>query len=584
MLVASALAILLTWAVIAFVLMGIGALLLRIFGRDYFLVDAFWVGLATSVAFLEIWNLLSPVGSSASALIFCAGAFGLIANRSDIFHRLKASLQADPWSMLIYGAIVMLTALRASGPCDYYDTGLYGAPAVRWIMTYPVVPGLANVHGRLGINSSVFLCIAAVSQGVWKDLGFHLFTGLVVAAIWFTILPACFRLVRGSSSTSPSDWFHCILAIPIFFLTSRSKIVGTLTDEPATIACLVASGIVFHESQPRNGANDGKSGHVRLVVAASLFALAVAFKESTAVFAALAWCLALGRLWAKKRAKPKHTVCLVGALILPMFILIPWFARGIILSGYPFYPATILSFPVDWRAPIVAANWDEAAVRSWGRIPDVPIAATRGYAWLPVWFNQAIRNRCAFQLPLLVSFGGLAIALGFGVRRKLWTFYPWLWLLVPSLTGIVFWFWASPDLRFAQFAIWTAAGTLGTFGILTLASDSGGRRLAGTVLAGLLGLLVWCLMSFGWKEPYQSLLDSKVLSPLPKASVAARQTLSGLTVYGPTRGGQCWNAPLPCTPYFDETLRLRDEHSMRKGFLSEGRASYLQIFEAGTEP
>jgi hypothetical protein len=34
---------------------------------------------------------------------------------------------------------------------------------------------------------------------------------------------------------------------------------------------------------------------------------------------------------------------------------------------------------------------------------------------------------------------------------------------------------------------------------------------------------------------------------------------------------------LPCTPYFDDSLRLRDESSLRWGFTSEGRAAEIQL-------
>jgi len=35
---------------------------------------------------------------------------------------------------------------------------------------------------------------------------------------------------------------------------------------------------------------------------------------------------------------------------------------------------------------------------------------------------------------------------------------------------------------------------------------------------------------------------------------------------------------LPCTPYFDESLRLRNPSSLRWGFTSEARAAELQTF------
>jgi hypothetical protein len=192
-----------------------------------------------------------------------------------------------------------------------------------------------------------------------------------------------------------------------------------------------------------------------------------------------------------------------------------------------------------------------------------------------VWLNHALRNRAGFQVPLGISLVGLAAAFAFRIRGKLRPAFPWLWLLLPSFAGILFWFTASPDLRFAQFAIWTAAATLGSWGIV---SATYGRPAAHSraALALLLLSVLWCLAGIGWKEPYRSLLAVKALPPLPKASLVVRHTLSGLAVYVPAQGDQCWDAPLPCTPYFDESLRLRDESSLRSGFTSEGRAPELR--------
>jgi hypothetical protein len=98
------------------------------------------------------------------------------------------------------------------------------------------------------------------------------------------------------------------------------------------------------------------------------------------------------------------------------------------------------------------------------------------------------------------------------------------------------------------------------------------------VLAALLLCLTWCLISFGWQEPIHSLHGVQQPPPLPKAGLVLRHTVSGLAVYVPVQGNQCWDAPLPCTPYFDETLRLRNESSLRWGFLADGRSVELQKF------
>ncbi len=61
MLIASALGVVATWVLITVVLIGLGSVLLKLFEIEISLIDAFWMGLAVSVAILEIWNLLLPV-------------------------------------------------------------------------------------------------------------------------------------------------------------------------------------------------------------------------------------------------------------------------------------------------------------------------------------------------------------------------------------------------------------------------------------------------------------------------------------------------------------------------------------------
>jgi hypothetical protein len=576
MLMLSMLEVFVSWVVLAITLIGIGSLLSSCFIKDFSPTDAFWMGLAISVAILGIWNLVFPVTFSITLFLSCVGLFGLVLNRSSLRNGLSAAWKSSRGMLLLGIALVLLLALRSCGACEYYDTGLYGAPAVRWIQTYPTIPGLANLHGRLGFNSSVLLCIAALGQGPWKDLGFHLFTGFMLSAMWATLLPACARVFR-RAATSPADWFYTILAVPTSFWTTRSRIVGTQTDEPATVVCLIAAGILFEHLCQQDGREQRNTHASRLVLATALFSLAVAFKVSTIVFALLAWCVAFRRIWLLGRSARQRTKYLFTALAISTLVLLPWCARGIILSGYPFYPASVFAFPVAWKIPLTAARWYAVGIQSWGRMPDVPFRDTRGFHWLGDWLNHAVRNRPAFQVPLAISLAGLGVALTARFRGKLLSASPWLSLLFPSILGIIFWFAASPDLRFAQFAIWTTAATLGAWGIVSL--DFQLRRpQSNLVLAALVLSSIWCLISFGWKEPLLALRGVQQPSPLPKPTLILQHTLSGLAVYVPAQGQQCWDAPLPCTPYFDESLRLRNASSLRWGFTSEGRAAVFQVF------
>jgi hypothetical protein len=568
LLVAGAL-ILVTWAVIGIVLVGVGSIALRVIGPEYGPCDAFWMGLCISVAILQLWSLLFAVTWAGSALVGCVGITGVMIHFSRLTGRLRNGLQELRGAVVAALAIGLFIAVRTAGPCDYSDTGLYGAQAVRWAMTYPVVPGLANLHGRLGFNSSVFLCIAALNHGLWKGLAYHIFTGFLLLAACATMLPAWFRLVRGVA-LGPQDWFNCILAIPLLFWASRGVLVGTLTDEPAAIVCLIAAGMILG-----NGPGDhGRSPH-ESILAAILAALAVTFKLSTAVFALFLWCVAISLIWRLKDQAPPQKKYVAIALAFSAMIAIPWCVRGSILSGYPIYPSTLLSLPVDWKQPGGLVNWYAAGIQSYARNPNASfLAETRGWAWVWPWAQRILRNRISFQVPAFLALSG-ATAVGIAKWRGRNTVKgPWLRVTAASLAGMLFCLWAAPDPRFGQFAIWTTAGTLGAWGIAALGAESAGS--VRTISAGLLGLFVWCMMSFGWRPPYQQLLAAKPLMRLPDAALTSRSTLSGLRVHLPTESDRCWDAPLPCTPYFDETVHLRDGQSLRDGFAANASEEYIR--------
>jgi hypothetical protein len=567
--------LLLTWVLCTAVLIGLGSLILHRFGEGCCLLDDFWMGLAMAVAFLEIWSLLRPVTPAAALLLVAAGFLGLVWNRKKLFGQSKEVLRGVGWPVLAYILIAAYIALRSCGPCDYYDTGLYGAAAVRWIVTYPAVPGLANLHWRLGINSSVFLCDAAMRQGAWANLYFHFFTGLMLAAMWAAIFPSVIRLLRGAP-VSTADYFQSLLAIPASSWAVRSKIVGTLTDEPAAIACLFAAGILFSELSREEGENRGeRGGNARIVVAASLAALAVTFKLSVIVFSALAWAVAFVWLFSSTRLSRRRGVWITASVVLPAVILLPWVIRGLILSGYPSFPSAILGIPADWRVPAAVANiyvgWVHsfAVTQAYELAPAGKIVALGKFGEAARWFLGLARNREGFQVPFLLSIAGAAALLGcrlrgVGLRRS-----RSLWLLLPALGGVVFWIVEAPDPRFGQAAIWTLAATLGSLGIASSVARLKWLRPR-LVSAGLLLAMLWCLFSFGWRQSYRPLESVRALVPLPEVRVVARRTASGLIVYVPAEGNQCWDALLPCTPYFDNTLRLRSPGNLGGGFVSEG--------------
>ncbi len=531
--------VLLTWAIASAVLIGLGCLVLNLFSRDYVPTDAFWSGLCLAVAALQVWHLFEPVNLAATLGLILAGTVGILWHRSRLYELLRSEKQVGVWGWLIYAAILISLALRALGPCDHFDTGLYGASALRWILTYPVVPGLANLHHRFGFNSSSFLSIAAFGQGPWLDLGHHLFAGLLVGAFWAMVGPRVIRVLRGGSA-SATDWFHAILLIPATYWTTRAHVVGTMTDVPACIVALAGACILFEQLERKRG-DDNSSSHsirVRTITAITLLSLATTMKLSLAVFALLATIVGITLLWFSSPTMRDRWKWVGGSILLCSLLIVPWLASNAVLTGYPLYPSTILGAPVDWKVSPSLCRLDSTEIKWWSRRPFVPTEEAQVRPWLKDWFLRNIRGREPFQVPLILSVLGLAGA--------------------------------APAPRFGEAAIWATAAVLGTVAILSIVPGDAGLGRQRVVCMGVILLGAWCIAPHRlWSSVYKPLLTSDRLLPLSKASVAQVTTEHGLTINWRTSGQQCWDAAIPCTPYFDETLSLRKAGDLASGFKSD---------------
>src|SRR6266851_4935664 len=559
--------ILFTWLACAAVCIGIGALLLR--GFRYFLspLDALWTGLALITAILQLYHFFRPIDLLAVYLLVGMALTGWIWSRTSLLQQWRERKKPRLAAALLLIAAAAIIAFRCAALGEHYDTGLYGAQAVRWFITYPLVPGLGNLIGQLGFNSSVFLWFAALEQGPWRGLAHHLFDGFIIAVLFASIIPAALRILRAEHA-SPIDWFLTLLLVP-----------ATNTDLPSSVVCLVAGVFLFRalgEESPQAGTSTSDSPQraatprdasaTDLVIAMVLFSLAVAFKISSVVFASLGWTVAALKLWSLSRNTPSRRRLVACGVILSAAIVLPWVARGLVLTGYPFFPSTVLSIPVDWKVPAFETRLQADFARSFARVPELTYEYAHGWSWLRPWFRELLREREGFFIPLLFALMGGVAGIIRMRRQNRGALPQWLWLLAPSLGGLIFWFLEAPAMRFGEPLMWTAGATLGAFAALHFLDRPGRIRIA---LAGLLLLTAWAAHPrLFWGSYFRPSVGVRTFLRLPEAKLTPHQTISGLTVNVPVETNQCWDAPLPCSYYFHDTLRLREPGKVERGFAS----------------
>lgn len=441
------LAVLLFWLCIAAVLAGCGFLVRSLLVRagespavgGLSMADI-WIGLAAVIAYVLFWNLWLPVDWKACAIPVAAGAVGVVAGG----RRLARPERRPSAPVLGVFGIAMLWLANASlGPAGDYDYGLYHLNLIDYARRYAALPGLADLHIRLGAGDAHLLFVALIDHGPLAGAAPHFADGLLASLV---LLDLAVRL----ASSSPGTWLRSftstfgLLLVPAVLVMAADRPTHRISSPNLDFATflLVLIGALYLVEAIEGG-----------------FSLPPAL-VSAAVFATTAATRPLYWLWAGYAlvlfavlSRRVRTAVTFGAL--PVVLAIGWLARQAVLSGYPLYPLAIAGLPVNWRLPSGLLHHENRIDFAWARDPGVdPNVVLGSWHWLSSWAGGQ-RINLDVVLPLSLLLLGLAIALAQGFRpAAAGRGRVALALLVPALATLAIWFFAAPDPRFAWAAIW----------------------------------------------------------------------------------------------------------------------------------
>lgn len=546
------------------------------------LFSSFWLGWALVIIILQLWHLHFRIDWRIFVLISTAGTVGLLWNWKTLRYLLVKEKIPKSWLFWIIILIVsFLFANHSFGPITHYDMGLYHLQAVRWATQYPIVPGLGNLHNRLAFNNSHFLYVALLGISPWFPGSHHLANGLLLLVLFTQIFLSTFKmlsklnysrshkLLNNSEKLQINQLFEVLLLAPVLNIILSGSASNISPDVPIFILGIILSSKLL---ELLTNSKDSKEVNFALFFIVIVASVGITVKLNFAVLGVSASFLALYTWW-KKIVKlgsfnsRKIVVCIFLSVLL---IVVPWMIRGIILSGYVAFPSTIGSLPLEWRVPSAVAleltNW----MRSWARKPGVHWNEVLGnWDWLKPWIHRMLakRNIFDFVIPLGLAIGGIFLPLLFRNKNNLvakrsvlyWFF------LFPPILNIIFWFFVVPMIRYAGSSFWIlGAGTIA----LAVAKLSKLKRIITVLFISLLFLTP--LGIFEQILGGERLLISE-FHTIPIVKLSKFETRSGLVVYIPKKGDQCWNAKLPCTPYPNPDLRLRKEGNISKGFIVEAK-------------
>jgi len=583
--ISALLLVLVAQLICVFLLLGWGSLARRAFGasspQPEQRLDDFWLGFAVLLAFLQLWHLRRPVDETAflAFALIGLGAWVPLRVPSGGFASLRRSLRGLLWGAALVLPVAALVAYRSLGFLSHYDTQLYHYPAMQWALSYPIVPGLANLHGRFGFNSSYQLFAALINRGPFEARVYHLANGVILLAVLLQSAFACARLLLKKAPPTASTVFAAFMLGPL--AGQLPYLVGLSNDVPTFALGVVATRLLLelltadeHAERPRAFL------WCALVLVASA---GVTVKASFALFALPLTLSAFVALLIQRERMAPHAVVRHVELAAAAggLLLLPWLFRGYLLSGYPLYPSTLGAIDLPWRVPRSLVLSEAFCIRGHAREPSLFWAdALNGWQWMSTWWTRAARS---LALPLAI--GALALTgllIRCAVQRDGGRFRASLHTLAPSTLALVAWFLSAPDPRFAGAVPWI----LGAAGCALLLAP----RVPQSPPFGGWPLRLACvalLLASARAEEVLGAPGSAAFEPFERMRVAAahaRTTDSGDVVFVPEAGFFCTEAELPCTPYFRRNLRYIKPGDAGGGFVLDPTLTFADMRQRSAYP
>ena len=555
-------------------------LILAIVGSGWGYWARRWIGCdpETPIGILELWlgfivlnlagnllHLIFPINWITTATLGAIGLVGIWYVPRNLFqnYQLNTLLKHLKNPALVLTGLLLfgLCCMQALSGSINYDAGMYYISSIRWLNEYPIVPGLANLFPQFGFNHSYFTFVALLNAAPHANTHFALGG---IALLCLTVL------TLASSGITNLRFGWLLIGIMMMALGKSTQLLASPAPdmivgfiEIALFTNLVA--LVGHTFINQN---------LRIVIILLLSIQVVTIKLSAAIYALA--CIGVVLPFYFKQFKDHQGVSIRLAL-LGGGIFILHIIRGYLTSGYPLFPSTALGIhSLDWIATTEGAKQSAKIIYDYARNEGLPPSQWQSdWKWLPFWWEQQLINHGLWISICFASIGLHGVLLT--LRRPLIDRHL-LWLYMPLVGAIVFWFFTAPAWRFLgviPFLLIALSSWLSLRILFSENNNAAHNEGVKTTVIGIISILLFIfslqpkdLYLTSWK-PFPSLIiDQMPDYPVSEVIIENKLTRSGLNiVFVPWF--QCWNAPLPCSPDYNPNLHLRS-YSQEKSALGSG--------------
>jgi len=532
-----------------------------------------WLGYAVLIACLQIahfFTAMSPAFSWTFLVASSICAAGIVAIRfCKVFFRM---LKAHRIALFAYLAILLGVAWLAFRPAFnvstqaivHYDVGYYYLQTIRWTTTFPIIPGLGNLLLNLAFNQSPFL-IASLFDSLGPHLwGYSLLGGIVpwlgLTLSGFALLQGLFALLAIRKRLDPLEKAYAI-SLPAWIYTLLSVNISSNSPDIPSACLQIHLFLCFASFLARK---EGKAVLGEFSELVLLGTLSLTVKLNSVFFVAAIVLLSVAVVWNRARPELFASKQMLYAIFASAILFFSWIMRGIIISGYPLFPSTVLAAPVAWKIPQAAVSHFYDITVYWGRQPYYDLAKVKsGFAWVPDWMQRiwGMGDQFARPLTLGVLWALLLAAFAWRAGTLRENLTRLLLITLPVAFSLVMWFFTAPDPRYLGSITW----------LLPLAAPlaviSEASRGAIAVIALSFSVNYFTLGSLRYNTEWAWKRRAAGFPEIRKVDILEGDNPYGVRLHYPKKGDQTFDAALPSAKNLHPSLKLLNEtRGMAGGF------------------
>ena len=525
------------------------------------------------LTFILVWNILqihtlflpTKIGFPIYGLILVA-IFSILGIKSwyrALLLKLRTPNRTKIWAIVLYALFSVAVYWQATCQIDGTDSWLYHLNFLKWVRDYGVVSGLANLHSRLGYNSSFHIFATIFDLGRFENKAAHI--ALPFLAVLSIVRVGDFLSSSQLQNATNAQRLPILCCLAIALQLASSPTMSSLSTDHALAFICILIAIEFCTMPAYSGS---RRTNIRIFILCNLSAIAVTTKLAAFPLPILIFLFTLVycRMQCSKH-EPIQKLFILGVqfLVLPCICLIVHCIASIKLSGWPFFPIPIgdlhLSFGV--RSDLVVSEFE--SISNWAKYRSS--APPESFAiWFVPWIKSSLNNN--FFLLNIISLGSILSIFRLMVKDKTSLSFrqkSWVYFALSGSTMFAFWITGAPDIRFM----------LGNFCLIAPSSILGFVQVKdkSIIAFSLLIIVAAIMLHSSWPnfKPFSEPQGIYYIANAPSMKVTEKiinkdDPDHSFSIFVPLNNNICGNSELPCTPYPSEQLRLRTMHEISDGF------------------